>query len=451
MKKEEIINLLKQKYDDFSSDIISNSIYEFQEVFNQKYLKTEEVINLVTTNIPNGIKIYDNVSVKFDATCSIKDKEFKITKSCLDDKDYFSYLFFHEFIHSISFKKYDINYMGFYTLELDDDYSFKSRAFNEAFTEFLTLKRNEKYNYKKDNGSLSGYELGAVELDLICKIIPEDELIDAYFNKPYSLDNILKKYNMNLDEILYAFYSLEEMDYETYALTNNYGLKNPQNIFKIITGERYIFYNLLDALDKEEINKKWDILFKEHNIKYDFFKIDGLLRYGVLSRELDKINIEIPEEIIEKCKYLNKLNDKDNNQVLKELNSIYKDNYLKYYQLFKDEAGPLAYMFLKEIKNNYELYDIEKYPRVYPYLEKEKQTIENVTFKKIRCDEAKIIFYIFIINGNYYIESNYDDTTIKEVSNKVYEIRYSDQIEILDLNNNTYEKDNSKYNIVEMY
>ena len=74
-------------------------------------------------------------------------------------------------------------------------------------------------------------------------------------------------------------------------------------------------------------------------------------------------------------------------QIIKKLNSKYDD-------LLKDDFSSLAYMFLKDIKNNYQLYDIEIYPRVYPYLEKEKTTIENVTFKKIRCDEKNFILYI---------------------------------------------------------
>ena len=134
-----------------------------------------------------------------------------------------------------------------------------------------------------------------------------------------------------------------------------------------------------------------------------------------------------------------------------ELRKIYHEDYKKYYDLLKDDFVSLAYLFLKEIKNNYQLYDIEIYPRVYPYLEKEKATIENVTFKKIICDEEKISFYIFNINENIYIESNYDDTIVTYKEKNVYEVKYENQIDLLDISNNTYIMNDVVYECKELY
>ena len=149
-------------------------------------------------------------------------------------------------------------------------------------------------------------------------------------------------------------------------------------------------------------------------------------------------------------------------QILNRLDYVYDDlskrmianaiiDYKKYYDLLKDDFVSLAYLFLKEIKNNYQLYDIEIYPRVYPYLEKEKTTIENVTFKKIRCDEEKISFYIFNINENIHIESNYDDTIVTYKEKNVYEVKYENQIDLLDISNNTYIMNDVVYECKELY
>ncbi len=465
MEKSVISERLKNVYDDLSTEIITNTIIDFQEVLKEKYLKTEEVIELVTTNIPNGIKIYDDLGNKFDAICSIGDKEFKVTKEVLERDDYFKYVFFHEFVHSISYKKHNgTQYMGFYSADVNDDYEFKSKAFNEVVTEYLTLKRNKLHDYEKKDGSLSGYDLGTVELELICKIIPEEELIDAYFNHPQDLEEILTKYHMNMDEILYSFYSFEEMDYDIYCLTNRRGIHYLDRLYKLIDGEKFLFYNMLDAIGEinteDEFNRKWEILLSEQDMKYNFYSIDGLLRYGELCRDIDRLNISennpiykrVTKDIINKYRKLISIFDnEDNNQILKELYEIYHKDYHEYFNFIKDDFISLPYTFLEEVKSNFELYDIEMYPRVYPYLEKEQTTIDKVEFRKVACEEANIQIYIFIINGHYYLESNYDDTTIVDKGNCIFEVRYGNQVETLNLNDNTYIANDNKYQIKELY
>ena len=125
-----------------------------------------------------------------------------IEKEVLDNQDYFEYVFFHEFIHAISYRKFnEKQFMGFYTTTKGDDYEFKVRSFNEAFTEYLTLKRNKMVGYKIENGILSGYELGALEIEMLENIIPKEKLINSYFNEPNLLENLLNEYHMNIDEI----------------------------------------------------------------------------------------------------------------------------------------------------------------------------------------------------------------------------------------------------------
>ena len=452
-------------YDDFTKDILTNTILEFEKTFEEKYLNIEEIIKLLITNIPNGIKVYDNVGNKFDAICSLESKEFKIDRSILEDKEYFNYVFFHEFIHAISFKTYDdVRYMGFYSLDKGEEYCFKSNSFNEAFTEFLTLKRNKICNYEKKDGSLSGYDLGATEIELLTKIIGEDELINAYFNEPYKLENVFNKHNMNMDEIFYSIHVFEENDYELFNLINKYGMKDVNNLNRIIDGERYLFYNFLDSFgeptNEEEFNNKWSILLSEQKLKYSFWELDGVFRYGSLIDDAKKLIISesnkilktISKEKIDKYSFLNDIFKlEDTNKILEKLSEIYHKNYEEYYSLLKDDFAILPYVFLDRIKNNYQLYDIEIYPRVYSYLKLENALITDVKFSKIECFEMKTKINIFSIKGSNYIECNYDDTIINKKSNTLFELSYGDQTDLVDIDKRTYTTKDKIYNCTIIY
>ena len=465
MEKDQIQKKLSEKYDELTTKVLTGTIFEFQELFKEKYLTTEDVISLVTQNIPKGIVIYTDKDDIFDATCSISTGEFKVHKEAMNEEDYFKYIFFHEFIHSISFKKHgDMQFMGFYTIEKGEEYEFKSRAFNEAVTEFMALKRNKMCGYEPENKYLSGYDVGTDQLNLLTKVIPEEELIGAYFNEPGKLEEIFIKYGMNMDELFYAFYLLEEKEYEVHSLEARRGLDNAQDAVRIIDGERYIFYNMLDHFgevkSEEEFNKKWAILLSELDLKYNFFKIDGIFKYGQLVADMEKLNLgknelvdsKVSSKILEKYARLNGIvNPEDKMATLKELSDIYHKDYNEYWSLVQDDFAILAYMFVENIKNNYQLYDIESYPRVYPYLEKENATIEDVDFGKRICEEENIKFFVFNIKGKIYIESNYDDTTVSEISENLFEVTYADQRGVLNIKDNTYEIGGNKFEVKQIY
>ena len=465
MNREQIYNKLYGKYNEFTSLILTNTILEFQELFEEKYYNTDKVIESVIEVIPKGIVLYDDKDEKFDAICAVSSGEFKVGKSILSEKEYFNYVFFHEFIHVISYKRHNnMQFMGFYTIEKGEDYEFKSEAFNEAFTEFITLKRNKMFNYEPENKCLSGYDVGAHEIEIITQIIPEEKLIDSYFNYPNQLEEVFKKYKMNIDEIFYCFYALEGMENEVNALETRRGLEKPQNIFKIIDAERYLYYNLLDSFgeieNKIEFDKKWNILLSEVSSKYNFYNIDGIFRYGELCRDIDKLNLEkddliekkISIENINKYRLLNTIfNTEDKKSILNELYNIYSEDFNKYWELFKDDFAILAYTFLDSIKNNYQLYDIEIYPRVFKYIKKENVDIKEVDFEKVSCEEENIKFYIFNINNNTYIESNYDDTFIFKINNDEFEVKYGNESGILNIKNGTYEINNKKFLVKKLY
>ena len=66
-------------------------------------------------------------------------------------------------------------------------------------------------------------------------------------------------------------------------------------------------------------------------------------------------------------------------------------------------------------------------------------------------EEEKIKFFVFIINGKKFVESNYDDTTVAQISDDEYEVTYGDQKRVLNLKDATYEGGSSTYKVQKLY
>ena len=207
--------------------------------------------------------------------------------------------------------------------------------------------------------------------------------------------------------------------------------------------------------NEEEFNKKWSILLKECDNKYNFYKIDGIFRIGKICSDMELLNIKTSElieqrisnETLNKYNFLSKIfKIEEKEKILSKLYEIYKNDYRTYFNLMKDESAVLAYTFLDNIKNSYQLYDIEMYPRVYPYLQKENAKINDVIFKKIRCEELNINFYIFDINEKNYVESNYYDIIIDRISNDEFLIKYQNQIDKINISVNKYWHNSHEFN-----
>ena len=166
----------------------------------------------------------------------------------------------------------------------------------------------------------------------------------------------------------------------------------------------------------------------------------------------DLIEKKISIEKINKYRLLNTIFYKeDKKRILNELYKIFCEDFNKYWELMKDDFVILAYTFLDSIKNNYQLYDIEIYPRVFKYIKKENVDIKEVDFEKVSCEEENIKFYIFNINNNTYIESNYDDTFIFKINNDEFEVKYGNESGILNIKNGTYEINNKKFLVKKLY
>ena len=81
----------------------------------------------------------------------------------------------------------------------------------------------------------------------------------------------------------------------------------------------------------------------------------------------------------------------------------------------------------------------------------ENAQIQDVSFSKLECPQTKTKIYIFTINGNSYVECNYDDTTINKKSNTTFEFVYGDEIDIVDIVNKEYKKNDESYNCKTIY
>ena len=58
---------------------------------------------------------------------------------------------------------------------------------------------------------------------------------------------------------------------------------------------------------------------------------------------------------------------------------------------------------------------------------------------------------MFNIKDKIYIESNYDDTTVSEISDNLFEVTYADQRGILNIKDNTYEIGGKSFEVKELY
>ena len=67
MNREHIYNKLHGIYNEFTSLILTNTILEFQKLFEEKYYNTDTVIKSVIEIIPKGIVVYDD-----------KDEEYRL-------------------------------------------------------------------------------------------------------------------------------------------------------------------------------------------------------------------------------------------------------------------------------------------------------------------------------------------------------------------------------------
>ena len=79
------------------------------------------------------------------------------------------------------------------------------------------------------------------------------------------------------------------------------------------------------------------------------------------------------------------------------------------------------------------------------------QEVVSVDFGKRICEEENIKFFVFNIKGKIYIESNYDDTTVSEVSENLFEVTYADQRGVLNIKDNTYEIGGNKFEVKQIY
>ena len=84
--------------------------------------------------------------------------------------------------------------MGFYTTAKGDDYEFKVRSFNEAFTEYLTLKRNKMVGYKIENDKIidisiayGGVAATVYKAKALEEILLNKEVKKEYFEEAISL------------------------------------------------------------------------------------------------------------------------------------------------------------------------------------------------------------------------------------------------------------------------
>lgn len=366
MEKEEIIKLLKEKYsDDFTLNLLTQFVIDFQNSFN-KYLPTEVVIERLKERI-DKIEIIDElINGRLDGRYEDNKNSILLYRETIKNTEYCKYLVFHELIHAITTKDLPNGerMMGFQILKQN-----RGASITEAMTEYLTKIRNKNL----DQDFLSGYDEIVEQMIHIIKIIGEEEVFNSFFYNPEDIMKIFEEHNFDFDEVNEVFGSLYRKEVEIWNLGNEKKLEDLNNcqLFKQAEKLYDIFSKAIGKVDSNQKFKfKYSVLNKYLNEDINLNKIMELYFYSHMFDDL--------QEAVQ-----NGGNIEELNQILSEVNTSY--NMLKFYNLFrnifqndKNESAKQLYFIFVNDNNAYNTLMLKNYFSVFfKYAETNLLPIEN--------------------------------------------------------------------------
>lgn len=375
LKKEEIINKLKEQYQDEDTiHILAEYVEEFQNIL-EKYVLTDEVIKRLKRNIINDFKITEElINGKMDGQYDDENKRVIIYKGRMFDSNYIKFVLFHELTHAITTKELPNGkrIMGFSFLEKS-----YGRGLNEAITEWLTMKRNDMLNQKYD----SGYDVIVEQIKILAKIIGEDKIIHCYFYEPENFKNLLAEYNIDFDRLdrLYQILLNFRVDIHNLANLKRLNQITSYNLYKECNELVDIYMNAIGEITTiEEFKRKYEILcsyqdstFNLNNIiSYRFYygiynEVIELIGKGYKLEEIEKVirNLGISIPKINQSKRYSGILSKDKNKAIVQLYEIgckdekdFKDFAYNNYSMLYDKFSEDNF-----IPNQNCLYDVDRY------------------------------------------------------------------------------------------
>lgn len=375
MKKNEIINQLKDSFSDVNTlQLLAEYVEEFQMLLG-KYISTDEIIKRLKNNILSNFEYRDElINGVLDGQYDIENKKVIICKNEKSNQDYIKFVLFHELTHAITTKelKDGRKIMGFSFIEQS-----YGKGLNEAMTEWLSFRRNEMLNQKHD----SGYDIIVEQIKILAQIIGEDELIKCYLYEPENLKELLRKNNIDFDRLDMLYQIILNNRTDIYRLANGKMLENVTNynLYKECQEINDIYCNALGTVCTiEDFEKKYSILcsykdstFNINNIISNQFYVNiykdiiKLLNKGYNIKDIENtirslgINIS---KINQSIKYNNIL-DQEKNKAIVSLYESYCKNESDYKNFAYDNYSILYDKFSKDnfIPNEFVLYDVNRY------------------------------------------------------------------------------------------
>lgn len=257
MVKNEIIIKLKEQYQDaYTVEILADYIEEFQILMGD-YISADEIIKRLKENVILDFEYTEEpINGVLDGQYDIANKKVIIYKHEQSDPDYIKFVLFHELTHAITSKKLEDgkDIMGFSFIEQS-----YGKGFNEAMTEWLSIRRNEMLNQKHD----SGYDVIVEQIKVLAQIVGEVELIKCYLNEPESLKKLLEKNNIDFDRLDRLYQIILSCRIDIYRLANGKVLDKitNYNLYKECQEINDIYSNAIgDIKTIDDFKRKYSIL-----------------------------------------------------------------------------------------------------------------------------------------------------------------------------------------------
>ena len=415
---EDIRNSLKEKFNGEPLKRLEQFVEENQRLLGE-YISVPTVIDRLKKNVDSFEEVEELINGKLDGQYDDINKKVLIFKGAKFDPNYIGFILFHELQHANTIKvsPNGEKMMGFSFL--NHPYG-KGKGLNEAFTEYLTMQRNEMLNLKY----ASGYDVIVDQMKILVKIIGKEKILHYYFYEPENFPNFLKEHNMDFTKIDRIYQML------TYYRTEIYALANLKKLDKV---EDYILYkecqelfdmysNAIGNIDTiEDFRRKYQILCSYKDSTYNINNIISCHFYSAIYNDAYKLIKKgyKPQEIEEIIQSLG-LSIKSINQSKKYSEILAKDKNTAIIQLYQagiqDQRGYMEFAY-----NNYSriyekfsednfipdpncLYDIDRYIIVGGFLSQHREyDFDSISLYQLKLSNNVSVYIIKPTNGKSFI------------------------------------------------
>lgn len=339
-EKDNIRKVFENKnFDDESLEYISNFIEEFDSIFG-KYVPREEVIRRINENL-DEIITYDfendrkrEVLGDYD----IEKKRIRITNKDIEDGK--KSVFFHEMVHCLM-SDVEKRKLDFITKSLNEDYEYielRSRGLTEGFTEYVTKKRDEKY----DSKGIKAYPILVEQFENLVDLIGEDEIFDIGFNRTGEFSKAIGLDDYEADEFFKAFNTIwKEEDKIVFDRQLPWIFDKKEDTFQLAYAKSTIIRYLEEIVlnrtitTVEELNKAFETIgrysaqldnWKVAHFENILEKIEELQEAGLSMEEIINGMEELPRGLFELKNIMDKFEESSNEE---KIDTLTQEEFIK--------------------------------------------------------------------------------------------------------------------------